>query len=161
MPFIKFRSPEEWNNATWMKKEQNGKEPEFVKELLRPMSALQGNKIPVSKFVGREEGIIPSGTSQYEKRGIAVNVPEWNSANCIQCNQCSFVCPHAAIRPFLITEEQSKDLGVEGVSALGKGLEKYQYRIQIDPLDCTGCGNCADICPGEKGEKPTMQPIDT
>lgn len=158
----KVSIPEEWNNATWMKKEQNGKEPEFVKELLRPMSALQGNKIPVSKFVGREEGIIPSGTSQYEKRGIAVNVPEWNSANCIQCNQCSFVCPHAAIRPFLITEEQSKDLGVEGVSALGKGLEKYQYRIQIDPLDCTGCGNCTDICPGKKGEKAlTMQPIDT
>ena len=102
-----------------------------------------------------------AGTSQYEKRGIAVKVPCWNPENCVQCNQCSFVCPHAVIRPFLMTEEETKRYGAKGIPANGKGLEGYRYRIQISPLDCTGCGNCADVCPGKKGKKAlVMESID-
>lgn len=159
----KVEVPSSWKDVS-IKQEsaQNEEEPAFIKELLRPMAALQGNKIPVSTFVGREEGIIPPGTSQYEKRGIAVNVPCWNKENCIQCNQCSFVCPHAAIRPFLMTEEESVKYDADGLKAMGRGLENFTYRIQIDPMDCTGCGNCADICPGKKGAKALeMKPIET
>ncbi|MDO4793159.1 MAG: pyruvate:ferredoxin (flavodoxin) oxidoreductase [Filifactor alocis] len=159
----KVEVPSAWKSVELEKKSGiSEEEPEFIRDLLRPMAALQGNKIPVSAFVDREEGIIPPGTSQYEKRGIAVNVPEWNMENCIQCNQCSFVCPHAAIRPFLMTGEESEKYDAEGVKAMGRGLDSYTYRIQVDPLDCAGCGNCADICPGKKGAKALqMKPIDT
>lgn len=159
----KVEVPSAWKSVEIEKKSvASEEEPEFIRDLLRPMAALQGNKIPVSAFVDREEGIIPPGTSQYEKRGIAVNVPEWNMENCIQCNQCSFVCPHAAIRPFLMTGEESEKYDAAGVKAMGRGLDSYTYRIQVDPLDCAGCGNCADICPGKKGAKALqMKPIDT
>ena len=154
--------PEGWNHIAEDETAiEHKEEPDYIKNILRPVTALQGNDIPVSAFVGIEEGKIPAGTSQYEKRGIAVKVPCWNPENCVQCNQCSFVCPHAVIRPFLMTEEESKKYGAKGISANGKGLEGYRYRIQISPLDCTGCGNCADVCPGKKGKKAlVMESID-
>ena len=154
--------PESWNHIAEDETDiEHKEEPDYIKNILRPVTGLQGNDIPVSAFVGIEEGKIPAGTSQYEKRGIAVKVPCWNPENCVQCNQCSFVCPHAVIRPFLMTEEESKKYGAKGISANGKGLEGYRYRIQISPLDCTGCGNCADVCPGKKGKKAlVMESID-
>jgi pyruvate-ferredoxin/flavodoxin oxidoreductase len=126
--------------------------PEFIEEVLIPMNRQEGDSLPVSAFRGREDGSFPSGTAAYEKRGVAVNVPRWKSENCIQCNQCSFVCPHAAIRPILLdeTEKPSAPEGFKAIKALGKGLENLVYRMQISPLDCLGCGNCADICPSKE-----------
>ena len=124
---------------------------EFVKTILKPMIEQKEDDIPVSAFtkLNLENGEFPSGTTQVEKRGIALNVPEWQLDNCIQCNQCSFVCPHAVIRPFLVTADEKANApeGFETKKAIGKGMEEYEFRIQVSPLDCTGCGNCADICP--------------
>jgi pyruvate-ferredoxin/flavodoxin oxidoreductase len=125
--------------------------PAFIEEVLVPINRQEGDSLPVSAFVGREDGHFPSGTSAYEKRGVAISVPEWNPENCIQCNQCSFVCPHASIRPVLVSEEE-KAAAPESfvtVKANGKGLEGLSYRMQVSPLDCMGCGNCADICPSK------------
>lgn len=137
-------------------------EPEFIKSILRPINAQKGDTLPVSVFKDRADGTFMSGSSAYEKRGIAVNVPEWNPANCIQCNQCSFVCPHAVIRPFLLDKEEdaNKPNSFVTVPAKGKGFEDYAYRIQVSTLDCTGCGNCVDICPA-KEKAITMQPIES
>lgn len=136
--------------------------PDFIKNIVEPMNAQKGDNLPVSTFVGREDGTFPQGTAKYEKRGIAVDVPEWKIDNCIQCNQCSYVCPHAVIRPFLLTEEEAKNApeGFKTKKALGKGLEEYSYKIQISPLDCTGCGNCAQVCPA-KEKALIMEPIET
>ncbi|MDR0347754.1 MAG: pyruvate:ferredoxin (flavodoxin) oxidoreductase, partial [Coriobacteriales bacterium] len=125
--------------------------PEFVEEILIPMSRQEGDSLPVSAFVGREDGEFPSGTSAYEKRGVAYSVPEWTPESCTQCNQCAFVCPHSAIRPVLITADElaAAPEGFASVNALGKGLEGLSYRMQVSPLDCMGCGNCADICPAK------------
>jgi pyruvate-ferredoxin/flavodoxin oxidoreductase len=133
-------------------------EPEFVTKVMRPMLAQQGDKLPVSAF--SPDGIFPTGTTKYEKRGIAINVPEWIPENCIQCNQCSFVCPHAVIRPALAREEDLKGAPKSFVTqdAKGKELKGLKYRIQISPLDCTGCGNCADICPAQK-KALVMKPL--
>ncbi|MCT4605911.1 MAG: pyruvate:ferredoxin (flavodoxin) oxidoreductase [Marinisporobacter sp.] len=124
-------------------------EPYFVKHIQRPMAKNEGDDLPVSAFEGIEDGTFPLGTTAYEKRGIAVMVPQWQVDKCIQCNQCAYVCPHATIRPFLLDEEEMKNKPetFETKKALGKGMENMQYRIQVSPLDCTGCGNCADICP--------------
>ena len=113
------------------------------------MSKNDGDDLPVSTFNGIEDGTFPSGTSAYEKRGIAVMVPQWQIDKCIQCNQCSYVCPHATVRPFLLDEDEVKSVPktFETKKAIGKGLESYEYRIQVSPLDCVGCGNCADVCP--------------
>ncbi|HHU17868.1 MAG: pyruvate:ferredoxin (flavodoxin) oxidoreductase [Anaerovoracaceae bacterium] len=126
--------------------------PEFIEEILIPMSRQEGDDLPVSAFLGREDGTFPSGTSAYEKRGVAVNLPEWKPENCIQCNQCSFVCPHAAIRPILVNAEEKANApaGFVTVKAIGKGLEGLEYRTQLSPLDCLGCGNCADVCPSKE-----------
>lgn len=126
--------------------------PDYVKNIQIPMNAQEGDSLPVSAFIGREDGTVPVGTTAYEKRGIAVVVPEWNIDNCIQCNQCSYVCPHAAIRPFLLDEEEVAKApeGFASKKALGKELAGLQYRIQVSPLDCTGCGNCADVCPAKE-----------
>jgi pyruvate-ferredoxin/flavodoxin oxidoreductase len=134
--------------------------PEWVRSVMRPMLAQQGDKLPVSKFT--PDGIFPVATTQYEKRGVAINVPEWIAENCIQCNQCSLVCPHASIRPFLMTGEemQSAPAGFEAKKAVGKDLKDYQFRIQVDTLDCMGCGNCADICPAKK-KALVMKPLET
>lgn len=136
-------------------------EPAFIKDILRPMNAQEGDELPVSAFVEREDGTFPMGTSAYEKRGIAVDVPEWIMENCIQCNQCSFVCPHAAIRPFLLDEEEQKAAPetFETLKAMGKEFAGMTYRIQVSTLDCTGCGNCADICPA-KTKALEMKPVE-
>ncbi len=136
-------------------------EPDFIKDILRPMTAQKGDDLPVSAFVDMPDGVFPLGTSKFEKRGIAVNVPEWYSENCIQCNQCSYVCPHAAIRPFLLDEEEVKNApeGFNTIKAIGKDFEGLQYKIQVSTLDCTGCGNCVDICPS-KNKAIAMMPLE-
>ena len=132
----------------------------FVQEIVEPINAIRGYDLPVSAFVGREDGTFENGTASFEKRGVAVDVPEWIVDNCIQCNQCSYVCPHAAIRPFLITEEEKKASPVELITkkAIGKGLEDLSYRIQVTPLDCVGCGSCVNVCPAP-GKALLMKPI--
>lgn len=127
-------------------------QPEFIKNVVMPMNAQQGDKLPVSSFVGREDGIFPLGTSKYEKRMIAIDVPQWIPENCIQCNQCSYVCPHACIRPFLLNEEEAanKPEGMATIKANGKEFEGLQFRMQVSPMDCTGCGSCVNICPAKE-----------
>ena len=124
------------------------------------MLAQQGDKLPVSAF--RPDGIFPVATTQYEKRGVAINVPEWVLENCIQCNQCAMVCPHAAIRPVLLTEAELAEApeAFTTKKAVGKDLKGYHFRIQVNTLDCMGCGNCADICPAKKPAL-VMQPLET
>ncbi|MEW6664298.1 MAG: pyruvate:ferredoxin (flavodoxin) oxidoreductase [Thermodesulfobacteriota bacterium] len=133
-------------------------EPEFVQKVMRPMLAQQGDKLPVSAF--SPDGIFPTATTQYEKRGIAINIPQWLPENCIQCNQCSFVCPHAVIRPVLVKDEDLAAAPQDFVTleAKGKELKGWRFRIQVSPLDCTGCGNCADICPA-KEKALVMKPL--
>ena len=127
-------------------------EPDFIKNVLRPMNAQKGDTLPVSTFLNRPDGEFPLGGSKFEKRGVAINVPEWHSEHCIQCNQCSYVCPHAAIRPFLLNEGEIKNApeGFETIKAMGKDLEGLQYRIQVSALDCTGCGSCVEVCPAKQ-----------
>lgn len=145
---VKVNVPESWGNAQ-EEPEAIKEEPEFIKKIQRPMAKLEGDNLPVSAFVGMEDGTFPLGTAAYEKRGIAVMIPQWQTDKCIQCNQCSFICPHAVIRPFLLTEDEKMKAPqtFETKKAVGKGLEGLEYRMQVSPLDCTGCGNCADICP--------------
>jgi pyruvate-ferredoxin/flavodoxin oxidoreductase len=160
---VKIEVPAAWINAeaTVVAVDDSDK-PAFITEILEPINRQDGDDIPVSKFVGREDGTFPQGTAAYEKRGIAVNVPEWQMDNCIQCNQCAFVCPHAVIRPFLLSEEEKANAPetFETIDAKGKGFEGLQYKIQISSLDCTGCGNCVDICPS-KNKAIVMKPIGT
>ena len=138
--------------------------PDFIQRVVRPVNGQRGYTLPVSAFKGREDGTWEQGTATYEKRGVAMSVPLWNPENCIQCNQCAYVCPHATIRPFVLDEEEQKGVG-EGVDLLkaqGKQFTGMGFRIQVDVLDCLGCGNCADVCPGKKGEKALeMVPIAT
>lgn len=136
--------------------------PGFISNILEPVNGQRGDKLPVSTFVGMEDGTFPNGTSKYEKRGIAVDVPEWQLDKCIQCNQCSYVCPHAAIRPFLLDEAEVKKApeGFASKKAIGKGLENLNFRIQVSALDCAGCGSCANVCPA-KEKALIMKPLET
>ncbi|QHI73840.1 pyruvate:ferredoxin (flavodoxin) oxidoreductase [Aminipila terrae] len=155
--------PESWANvSTDQESKEFYGEPDFIRNIMRPMQAHKGHNLPVSAFRGREDGTFPSGTTAYEKRGIAVDVPEWIEENCIQCNQCSYICPHSVIRPFLLTEEELKKApaSFKTVNAMGKSLEGLHFRMQISPMDCTGCGNCADICPA-KDKALIMKPATT
>ncbi|TGE36923.1 pyruvate:ferredoxin (flavodoxin) oxidoreductase [Desulfosporosinus fructosivorans] len=154
----KVSIPDTWANAK-DDKIPTVDEPDFIKNIQRPMARNEGDDLPVSTFVGMEDGTFPVGTTTYEKRRIAVMIPEWQIDKCIQCNQCSFICPHATIRPFLLSDEEKAKApaSFETKKPLGKGLESFHYRIQVDPLDCTGCGNCADICPAP-GKAIIMQP---
>ncbi|NLJ74538.1 MAG: pyruvate:ferredoxin (flavodoxin) oxidoreductase [Firmicutes bacterium] len=154
---VEIKYPASWSNATEAAAAVEPATP-YVDEIVRPVQALKGDDLPVSAF--NADGTTPTGTTQYEKRGVAITVPKWIPENCIQCNQCSFVCPHAVIRPFLATEEDLEDApeSFETLSAVGRDVKGLQYRIQISPLDCTGCGNCAQVCPA-KEKALVMEPL--
>ena len=139
-------------------------DPAFINEVVRPINAQDGDLLKVSAFKGIEDGTWAQGTAKYEKRGVAAFVPVWNEANCIQCNQCAYVCPHASIRPFVLDAEEQKGANFEMLKAVGKVFDGMTFRIQVDVLDCLGCGNCADICPGnpKKGGKAlTMKHLES
>ncbi|MEA3478928.1 MAG: pyruvate:ferredoxin (flavodoxin) oxidoreductase, partial [Bacteroidota bacterium] len=152
--------PADWAKVDPLDVKEDRNIPDFVKNICDPINSQKGDDLPVSAFVGREDGTFPPGTTAFEKRGIAVNVPEWVADNCIQCNQCAYVCPHSAIRPFLLNEKEVKNApeGIDTLKAVGKDLAAYQFRIQVSVLDCTGCGNCADICPA-KEKALIMKPL--
>ncbi|NCC49428.1 MAG: 4Fe-4S dicluster domain-containing protein, partial [Clostridia bacterium] len=133
--------------------------PEFVRDVADVMNAQKGDDLPVSAFKGREDGTFPQGTTQFEKRMIATQIPIWVPENCIQCNQCSYVCPHAVIRPFLLTDEEAANAPESAPSKKGmKPYDQYQYRIQVSAMDCTGCGSCAQVCPARE-KALVMKPI--
>ena len=163
---IEIKVPESWASAedkAHVKPGLPSEIPDYISYQVDNITAQKGNELPSSAFTGEDigpDGRFPSGTAAFEKRGVAVNVPEWDSAKCIQCNQCSMVCPHAAIRPFLLNEEEQKAApkGFDFVDVKAPKLKEagYKYRMQVDVLDCLGCGNCADICPVKALEmKPT------
>ena len=158
---VQINIPSSWATAT-DDDNTNTQEPEFITNILRPINAQEGDSLPVSTFNGIEDGTFPQGTAAYEKRGIAVNVPEWILENCIQCNQCSYICPHSTIRPFLLNDEELQNApeGFETKKAVGRGFDGLQYKIQVDTMDCTGCGNCADVCPA-KDKALVMKPLET
>jgi pyruvate-ferredoxin/flavodoxin oxidoreductase len=137
--------------------------PAFIGDVVRPINVQAGNDLKVSAFKGREDGTWEQGTTKFEKRGVASHVPVWNSSNCIQCNQCAYVCPHAAIRPFILDlKEQENAPQFDMLKTNGKQFADTAFRIQVDVLDCMGCNNCAEVCPGNKGNKAlTMVPIET
>jgi pyruvate-ferredoxin/flavodoxin oxidoreductase len=159
---VKVDIPGEWAGLKIVKKTDNRDIPAFVRDIMEPINAMKGDDLPVSAFKGREDGTFPAGTTAYEKRGIAVNVPEWQPEECIQCNQCSYVCPHAAIRPFLLTEEEAKNApqGTTTIQGIPGALKQYRFRIQLSVYDCTGCSNCADVCPAKK-KALVMKPFET
>jgi len=152
--YSKVEIPAEWATLVDENEAKTDIVPTFIRDVVRPINAQAGDDLPVSAFKGREDGTWEQGTSKYEKRGVASHVPVWNSSNCIQCNQCAYVCPHAAIRPFVLDEaEQAKAPFKDTLKANGKAFAGMAFRIQVDVLDCMGCNNCVDVCPGNKGEK--------
>ena len=153
---VEVTVPESWKDAAdeglTMTHATSGRQDaiDFVNNIQAKVSAQEGNSLPVSAFTEYVDGTTPSGTSAYEKRGIAVNVPVWNPENCIQCNRCAYVCPHAAIRPVAMTEAEA----AEAPAVLDMtGMKEYKFAIAVSALDCTGCGSCANVCPGKKGAK--------
>ncbi|MEW5909057.1 MAG: pyruvate:ferredoxin (flavodoxin) oxidoreductase [Thermodesulfobacteriota bacterium] len=156
---IQIPYPKDWIHAG-LTGTESLEEPAFVAKVIRPILAQQGDKLPVSAFF--PDGIFPVGTTRYEKRGVAIMIPQWIPENCIQCNQCSMVCPHAAIRPYLLTEQEATGAPkeFETIKATGKELKGFLFRVQVSPLDCMGCGNCADICPAKKPAL-VMKPLES
>ena len=150
-----------WANLPSDEKAANN-DPAFINEVVRPINAQDGDLLKVSAFKGIEDGTWHQGTAKYEKRGVAAFVPAWNSDNCIQCNQCAYVCPHAAIRPFVLNAEEQKGIDFKTIEVKAPAAMKgMAFRMQVDVLDCLGCGNCADICPAMKGNKAlTMVPLE-
>ena len=144
--------------------EEKRDEPEFITKIVRTINAQEGDKLPVSAFKGLEDGTWPVGTSAYEKRGVSAFVPKWDAAKCIQCNRCAFVCPHAAIRPIVMDEQEAAGLNADKIEMKAPAAMKgMHFRIQVSVLDCLGCGNCADICPGNPklgGSALTMVPLE-
>ncbi|MBQ0001826.1 MAG: pyruvate:ferredoxin (flavodoxin) oxidoreductase, partial [Clostridiales bacterium] len=158
--------PESWKTAedeglSVIKAEKGRKDVvDFVNDIQSAVSAQEGNNLPVSAFKAYVDGTTPSGAAAYEKRGIAVNVPVWNSENCIQCNRCAYVCPHAAIRPIALTEEEAAAAPADMPMMPMTGMAQYKFAIVTSALDCTGCGSCANVCPGKKGAQAlSMQPL--
>ena len=147
---VEIKYPDSWATTKEGAAPAAVADDKYFREFVHPILVLKGDDLPVSSFDPR--GFVPTGTTQFEKRGVAINVPKWIPDNCIMCNQCSYVCPHACIRPFLISEDDMKKApqGFVTKPARGKDKEGYQYKIQLSPLDCTGCGNCADICPAKE-----------
>ena len=163
---IKVDVPASWKDAKdedlTVKFDGEGKLIDYINNILNPINSFAGMKLPVSAFVPYADGEVPLGSSAFEKRGIAIDVPEWKSENCIQCNFCSYVCPHACIRPVVLTEEEAKN-APEGIKYINMtGLNGLYFAMAVSVLDCTGCGSCANVCPGKKGEKAlVMQPLET
>ena len=158
---VKIDVPASWKDAVDTPSE-NAERPEFITKVVDPVNAQRGNKLPVSTFLDREDGTFETGTSRYEKRGVAVMVPDWVPETCIQCNQCSLVCPHAAIRPVLVNADEKANApeGFATLKAVGKDFDGLEFRMQVSPLDCLGCGVCANVCPAPKGKALVMKPID-
>ena len=167
--YHKVNVPESWKNAVDEAKadvaiEGNADTVAYVKNFLNPCNKYKGNELPVSTFVdlGMEDGTAPAGSSAYEKRGIAIDVPEWNPQNCIQCNFCSYVCPHAVIRPVALTEEEAANAPAGMKYKDMTGMPGMKFAMTISAMDCSGCGSCAQVCPGMKGEKAlVMKPMET
>jgi pyruvate-ferredoxin/flavodoxin oxidoreductase len=158
---INIEIPADWKKLDGIDHHEEANVPGFVKNIAMPVNHLKGDDLPVSAFLDREDGTFMAGTTEFEKRGIAVHVPEWKVENCIQCNQCAYVCPHACIRPFLLSDEELKNAPEGTLTQDTKGkLAGYHYRIQVSVLDCTGCGNCADNCPA-KEKALVMVPLET
>ena len=158
---VKVEVPASWKDAKDEEVKAQEEKPEFVTKVCEPVNAQRGNKLPVSTFVGREDGTFEQGTAKYEKRTIAINVPQWIKENCIQCNQCSLVCPHAAIRPILLDDAESAKapVGFDTLDANGPQLKGLKFRMQVSPKDCAGCGVCAQVCPS-KTKALVMKPVD-
>ena len=161
--YTKVDVPAEWASLATESDVHMEIVPAFIKDVVYTINAQAGDDLPVSAFKGREDGTWDQGTSKFEKRGVAASVPVWNMNNCIQCNQCAYVCPHAAIRPFVLDEtEQAKAPFKDMLKANGKSFAGMTFRIQVDVLDCMGCNNCVDVCPGNKGEKAlSLVPIES
>lgn len=143
--------------------DKTNNEPDFINNVVRPINAQDGNLLPVSAFAESEDGTWPQGTAAYEKRGVAPFVPTWNADNCIQCNKCAYVCPHAAIRPFVLDESEMKGFTAPVISMKAPAtMRGMNFRIQVSVMDCLGCGNCADVCPGNPklGKALTMVPLE-
>ncbi|AIY84317.1 MAG: pyruvate:ferredoxin (flavodoxin) oxidoreductase [Clostridium baratii] len=160
---VEINVPASWKDAKDEVVAETKERPEFVKKIVDPMNRQEGFDLPVSAFDGMEDGTFQQGTAAFEKRGIAINVPEWDKEKCIQCNQCAYVCPHAVIRPILLNEEEAKNApeGLKMVPAKGIKTESpMSYAMAISPLDCTGCGNCAQVCPAP-GKALVMKPAHT
>ena len=158
---VRIEIPAEWAELKDESVKADDSLPEFVREILIPMNRAEGDLLPVSAFQKYSDGIMPTNTARFEKRGVADNVPVWDADRCIGCNRCSLVCPHAAVRPFLFTGEEAAAApeGCITKTAVGKGFEGLRYRIQVDVLDCQGCGSCVNVCPAkEKALK--MVPLD-
>ena len=156
---VEIQVPESWKDAEdeglFMAHASEGREDvvDFVNNIQSKVNAQEGNSLPVSAFTAYVDGTTPSGSSAYEKRGIAVNIPVWQPENCIQCNRCAYVCPHAVIRPVALTAEEAAN-APEGLQTLDMtGMKEYKFAMTVSALDCTGCGSCANVCPGKKGAK--------
>ncbi|EHI54960.1 pyruvate:ferredoxin oxidoreductase [Johnsonella ignava ATCC 51276] len=160
--FVKIDVPESWGGLVPEVQKADEKLSDFVARIAKPINDLKGDLLPVSAFVGREDGTVPLGTSMYDKRGVAIDVPRWDKEKCIQCNQCSYVCPHACIRPYLLNESETANAPekFDTVQAKGKGLEPYKYRMQVSVLDCISCGSCVAVCPA-KGKALFMESLDS
>ena len=156
----KIEIPKSWKTAVPEEKKKEEGLPYFIENILRPINAQKGDDLPVSTFLGYEDGTMPMGTSAYEKRGMATQLPVWNPIACAQCNRCSYVCPHGVLRPYLLSKHEAENApeDFKMVKAKGPGLDKYQFAIEISHMDCTGCGSCVAICPTKDKGALMMKP---